>query len=238
MTSEDALLAALSRVRDPELDEPITELGFVSGLRVDGARVHARLRLPTYFCAPNFAYLMVADARAALAAVPGVEHAHVTLDDHFASDEIDDGIRSDRDFAGTFPGEADDDLTELRSIFDRKAFVVRQERLAQALVAGGHAPDTLAGMRLGDLPELPETTTYLERRATLGLDVSAGAPFLLRPNGEPIAAEDAPRQLRFARTVRVSIEGNADLCRGLLRTRYALEDDGASDNRRMEETRT
>jgi metal-sulfur cluster biosynthetic enzyme len=238
MTSEDALLAALARVRDPELDEPITDLGFVSGLRVDGARVHARLRLPTYFCAPNFAYLMVAEARAALAGVPGVEQVHVTLDDHFASEEINDGIGEERDFAGTFPGEAEDDLTELRSIFDRKAFVVRQERLAKALVAAGRPVETLPGMRLGDLPEVPETTTYLERRATLGLDLSAGAPFLLRPNGAPIAAEDAPRQLRFARTVRVSIEGNADLCRGLLRTRYALDDDGASDNERMEETRT
>jgi hypothetical protein len=28
--------------------------------------------------------------------------------------------------------------------------------------------------------------------------------------------------LRFARTVRVSIEGNAGLCRGLLATRYGL----------------
>jgi metal-sulfur cluster biosynthetic enzyme len=222
MVSEAALLAALSRVRDPELDEPITDLGFVSELRVDGARVHARLRLPTYFCAPNFAYLMVADARAALAAVPGVEGAHVRLDDHYASEEINGGVGEQRDFEAAFPGEADDDLSELRSIFDRKAFVVRQERLSQALVAAGRPPETLVELSLDDLPDLPETTTYLERRAALGLDLSAGSPFLLRPNGEPIAADDAPRQLRFARTVRVSIEANGDLCRGLLRTRYGL----------------
>src|SRR5215472_7634451 len=44
-------LAALATVRDPELDEPITTLGFVTSCTVsaDGdARV--RLRLPTYFC--------------------------------------------------------------------------------------------------------------------------------------------------------------------------------------------
>jgi metal-sulfur cluster biosynthetic enzyme len=226
MVGEAALLAALSRVRDPELDEPITELGFVCELRVDGARVRARLRLPTYFCAPNFAYLMAADARAALAAVPGVEGAEVWLEDHYASEEINDGIGARRDFAAAFAGEADDDLAELRSIFDRKAFLVRQERLSQALVAAGRPAEVLPALRLGDLPDLPETTTYLERRAALGLDLSAGAPFLLRPNGEPIAADDAPRQLRFARTVRVSIEANADLCRGLLRTRYGLEAGG------------
>jgi metal-sulfur cluster biosynthetic enzyme len=223
MPSHAALTTALSRVRDPELDEPITELGFVSELRVDGARVDVRLRLPTYFCAPNFAYLMVADARAELEAVPGVERVRVALEDHFASDEINGGVGDERDFAATFPGEATADLTELRSLFDRKAFVVRQERLCQALITGGRRAEELPQMRLGELPPLPETADYLERRARLGLDVSPRAPLLLRPNGEPIEAGDAPRQLRFARTVRVSIEGNAELCRGLLRTRYDLE---------------
>jgi hypothetical protein len=79
-------------------------------------------------------------------------------------------------------------------------------------------------MRVGELPPLPETTAYVERRERLGLDVSPEAPLLLRPNGDPIPVEEVPRQLRFARTVRVSIEGNADLCRGLLHTRYGLAD--------------
>src|SRR3954452_17794442 len=109
MPAEAALIEALSQVRDPELDEPITDLGFVSELHVDGPRVRARLRLPTYFCAPNFAYLMVADAQEALAAVDGVHEANVTLDDHFASGEINEGVAARRDFAGTFPGLADDD---------------------------------------------------------------------------------------------------------------------------------
>jgi metal-sulfur cluster biosynthetic enzyme len=223
MPSDAALSTALSRVRDPELDEPITELGFVSELRVDGGRVEVRLRLPTYFCAPNFAYLMVADTRAELEAVPGVERVHVALEDHFASDEINGGVDGDRDFAATFPGEVVGDLTELRSLFDRKAFVVRQERLCQALITRGRRAEELPGMCLGELPALTETTDYLERRTRLGLDVSPQAPLLLRPNGEPIDADDAPRQLRFAQTVRVSIEGNADLCRALLHTRYDLE---------------
>jgi metal-sulfur cluster biosynthetic enzyme len=220
MASESELTAALSRVRDPELDEPITELGFVTALQVDGGRVHARLRLPTYFCAPNFAYLMAADAQAELAAVPGVQEARVTLEDHFASAEINGGVGEAREFSAAFPGQADGELAELRLLFDRKAFMVRQERLCQALAARGRRVDELAGMCLRDLPALPETEAYLERRARLGLDLSPAAPLLVRPNGEPIGPEEAPRQLRFARTVRVSIEGNADLCRGLLRTRY------------------
>ena len=60
-------------MRDPELDEPITSLGFVASCAVSAAGdAQVRLRLPTYFCAPNFAYLMVADAYDAVAALPGV----------------------------------------------------------------------------------------------------------------------------------------------------------------------
>ena len=49
------VLAALGEVRDPELDRPITDLGFVADVRI-GAGVRVELRLPTYFCAPNFAH--------------------------------------------------------------------------------------------------------------------------------------------------------------------------------------
>jgi metal-sulfur cluster biosynthetic enzyme len=239
MASETALAEALSRVRDPELDEPITDLGFVSELRLDGRRVHARLRLPTYFCAPNFAYLMVADARAALTSVPGVEEASVTLEDHFAAGEINTGVEAERDFSSTFPGQSDGELAELRLLFDRKAFLVRQERLCQALLACGHtAAEELPRLRLGQVPPLPEKAEYLERRGGLGLDVSDEAPLLVRPNGEQIGAEEAGRQLRFARTVRISIEANADLCRGLLQTRYGLAEGAGRTRRHGEEART
>ena len=89
-----AALAALATVRDPELDEPITALGFVASCTVScEGRAVVRLRLPTYFCAPNFAYLMVADAYDAVTAVPGVTSAEVILEDHFASDQINAGSR-------------------------------------------------------------------------------------------------------------------------------------------------
>ena len=66
------VLTALSAVRDPELDEPITTLGFVASCTVSAdGQARVRLRLPTYFCAPNFAFLMVADAYDAVSAVDG-----------------------------------------------------------------------------------------------------------------------------------------------------------------------
>jgi len=223
MIDRNEVLGALSGVRDPELDEPITGLDFVSAVEIEDASVRIRLRLPTYFCAPNFAYLMVADAQAAALSVPGVERATVFLDDHYASEEINGGVNDQHGFDGAFPGETEGpDLEGLRATFRRKSFVSRQEQLCRSLRAAGHSSEELARMRLEDLPPSGEFETYLERRAELGLDVSAEAPLVVDPDGNRVPEEAVVQHLRFAKTVRVSIEGNASLCRGLLSTRYGI----------------
>jgi metal-sulfur cluster biosynthetic enzyme len=225
MPTEAAVLDALSGVRDPELDEPITDLKFVADLRVAEDAVDVRLRLPTPFCAPNFAYLMVADAREAVLSVPGVQRARVTLDDHHASSEINAGMADERGFSGTFPGDTEgESLDELRAIFRRKSFVARQERLCRALLAEGYTPAQLARMRLEEVPASEAKEKYLSRREELGLDVSAGASLVVDPDGTKVPEDAVVEHLRFARITRISIEGNAGMCRGLLATRYGIPD--------------
>jgi metal-sulfur cluster biosynthetic enzyme len=223
MPTEAEVRGALSGVRDPELDESITDLGFVSELEVDNGVVSVRLRLPTYFCAPNFAYLMVADARAVVLSVPGVREARVVLDDHHASREINSGVNKERGFEGTFLGETEGpDLDELRNIFRRKSFVARQEKLCRALLAEGRSAEELAEMRLGEVSPSRAFEKYLERRAKLGLEVSSQAPLVIDPNGKRVPKGAVVEHLRFAQTVRVSIEGNVHHCRGLLAARYGM----------------
>jgi metal-sulfur cluster biosynthetic enzyme len=217
-----AVLEALGTVRDPELDEPLPDLGFVSSLEVDGDTVRVHLRLPTYFCAPNFAYLMVADADTAVRAVPGVHQAEVFLDDHFTSEEINDGIAQRRGFQQSFDGLADDELDELRTLFRRKALINRQQRLVKALLDAGATTGELGRLRLGDLSPSAELDTYLQRRAELGLDTGPEAPLVVDTDGNPIPPELLEGHLRFASLTRVSIEGNASFCRGMLATRYDL----------------
>jgi metal-sulfur cluster biosynthetic enzyme len=203
MTSRSEVLGALSGVRDPELDEPITDLAFVSELEIEGDAVSVRLRLPTYFCAPNFAYLMVADAKAAVLSVPGVRWARVVLDDHYASGEINSGVNEEKGFDGAFPDETESpNLEELRGIFRRKSFVARQEKLCRVLLAEGHSPGELAEMRLGEATPSEALEKYLERRGELGLDVSPEAPLLVDPDGKRVPKEAVIQHLRFARTVR------------------------------------
>jgi metal-sulfur cluster biosynthetic enzyme len=220
------VLTALARVRDPELDEPITDLQFVQEVRVSGERVEVDLRLPTYFCAPNFAYLMVADAYDELAALPGVGEVAVRLVDHFASEEINAGVSGGRGFAGSFPGLADGELEQLRADFQRKAHRALQERVAAGLLRGGLPMAELAGSTLADALPGPDLDRLVRRRRELGLPCEPSAALLLHEDGKPISVADLPTQLRFARTTRVSIEGNATFCRGLLSVRYDLPRSG------------
>jgi len=220
----ERVLEALSGVRDPELDQSITELGFITGVEVEGGSVSVRLRLPTYFCAANFAYLMAFDAKSAILAVPGVHEARVVLDDHFASEEINEGIGGDKEFQEAFAGQTKGGLDDLRWLFRRKGFMSRQERLLRTLLNDGSIAPDIVSVRLRDLPRSPEIDLYLERRRELGFDVSPGAPFVVDLEGRPIPAETIEEQRRFARLVGVSIEANAGLCRGLLAARYGLPD--------------
>jgi len=130
-----AVLAALETVRDPELDEPITSLGFVTSCTVSaGGEAQVRLRLPTYFCAPNFAFLMVADAYDAVSALPGVRRTEVVLEDHFASDAINGGVAAQSGFVQSFDGEAVSELHGLRADFLRKAVMAGTDQVCRPLL--------------------------------------------------------------------------------------------------------
>ncbi|GAA2147193.1 iron-sulfur cluster assembly protein [Nocardioides koreensis] len=223
---QQAAYAALGTVVDPELDEPITDLGFVRSLEVYAGRTHAdvrvHLRLPTSFCAPNFAYLMASDAKDALTALPWTDRVLVELDDHHDSDLINRGLAADAGYKGTFLHEADQDLEELRATFRRKAHTAAMERCLTGLL--GDQPDraveSLGTVTLAELPPGPHTEALLRRRAPLGLPDAPDALVMVDHEGHGYAPEEVPLKLRRARSTRISIDGNAHFCRGLLRTRY------------------
>jgi metal-sulfur cluster biosynthetic enzyme len=234
------LLAALGTVRDPELDEPITALGFVAACRLSAAgEAEVRLRLPTYFCAPNFAYLMVADAYDAVTAVPGVRSARVVLEDHFAADAINGGVAAQAGFARSFDGEAVGELHGLRADFLRKAVLAGTDQVCRALQAAGTSEAGLRALTLGEVPPSAALRRLRERRAELGLPAGDGALLLIDPaTGDPVRAEAVPLHLRRARLTRVSIEANGSICRGMLRHRYdtsGLSESGSADSEQGEE---
>jgi metal-sulfur cluster biosynthetic enzyme len=227
MTRYDEAFAALGVVIDPELDEPITDLGFVRSLVVSPAgNVKCHLRLPTSFCSPNFAYLMASDAKDVLSKLDWTRKVVVELDDHHDSDIINAGLAADAGYRGTFRHEAEDSLDELRETFRRKAHTAAMERCLTALLrADPQRPESSLGdVRLDDLPADANREALLRRREAIGLPTAPDALVMVDHLGRGYTPDDVPMALRRARSTRISIDGNAHFCRGLLRTRYGETD--------------
>ncbi len=226
-TSREHVLAALDGVIDPELDEPITTLRFVRSVEIDpDGDVVVALRLPTPQCAPNFAFLMAADARNAVHRLPGVRQVTVNLEDHYTGTEINAALGRGEGFAGAFPGETgEDDLGALRELFARKALIARQSTVCEALLAAGVSAEAVIARRVSELPDNPEARRSLELRGALGLSTAADAPAFVLPNGAPLAAAQLQRWLRMARLIRTSLEANGGICRSLLQARHKLAAD-------------
>ena len=232
-----AVLERLDRVLDPELDESILKLGFVESLRVQENRLTVGLYLPTYFCAPGFAYLMAHDVRRELLGVEGMQEVTVRLRDHFAAAAIETGVNQGRPFTEAFPGEALGNLDQLRSLFLRKGYLSRQDAFLRALREARLSWKRIAELRIedvalgegsclvqspGDGPvELAAETAgrYLERRSQIGLDCSPSAPLMTDLSGKAIPAGRLEQHRLHARTVRVSLEANGSLCSALLEAR-------------------
>ena len=147
--------SALESVTDPEIDESVVSLDFVSEVKIDeNGRVQIEFRLPTYWCAPNFAFLMASDMRDAVSELDWVAAVTVRLVDHFSAELINRGVARRQDFRDAFPGETDDDLCALRQKFLGQAYERRQELLLKHLFGLGYDPTWILSLRLGELLSL------------------------------------------------------------------------------------
>lgn len=215
--------ACLATVMDPELDESVTELGFVTVVELhDDGQVQIGFRLPTYWCAANFAFLMADDMRIAVQALPWVTRVHVQLHDHMYAEAINDGVSVGAGFQAAFGTAAEGGLEALRQTFLVKAFQRRQETLLDHLIGAGHAPAALLTLDIDALQALAmddEGTRlverYVERRGVVG----NGRLAFVDTAERPIATEQLGTHRRALRSVGVNAEFNGTLCRGLLAVR-------------------
>lgn len=76
--SQDAVHEALSRVEDPELNRPLTELGMVKDITIDGANVDVTITLTIAGCPMR--NTLVTNTQAAVEEVEGVENVTVHTD--------------------------------------------------------------------------------------------------------------------------------------------------------------
>ena len=220
----------MATVMDPELDESVTELNFVTHADVDASnRVHIGFRLPTYWCAANFSYLMADDMRRAVAALDWVEGVEVTLGEHMYADKINAGLARGLSFQETFGEEADGDVEEVRRTFLIKAFQRRQAAILNHLVALGHSFETLVAMTIGELEALKlddEGTRlkhrYFDRRGVVD-SMRPDAYAFVTSEGATLSSQALGKYLSDLRRIGVNAEFNGALCRGLLAVRFDVD---------------
>ncbi|UVC12816.1 iron-sulfur cluster assembly protein [Mesorhizobium onobrychidis] len=220
----------LTEVNDPELDEPVTEMGFVERAEVtsDGS-VEIDFRLPTYWCSPNFAFLMLDGVRKALDQLSWAPAYRVKLHDHMFAEEVNRGMEAGKTFADIFVELAEDqDLGALRETFRIKAFKRRQEAVLRGLRQHGLTDREILDM---DLPaydvarfEPGEAANQKPRYRAALLerypDRRMDDPVFVTWEGQRIPPAALGAHLAELRGVRVNMEFNGALCRGLKQTRY------------------
>ncbi len=227
---ESDVWGRLDLVTDPELDEPVTEMGFVENVTVaeDGG-VQVDFRLPTYWCSPNFAFLMAEGIRREVGALPWVARVGVRLEDHMCAEEMNAAVNDGRSFSDAFALRDDGgDLSEVKAKFEAKAFQRRQEAVLLGLRAAGFTPAMVAAMTLGklDLVEFadPEARRQKPRyRALLtgrGLAAQPGDHAFPDLGGALLRPADYPDRMSALRSVRINMEFGGALCRGLKQHRY------------------
>ncbi len=254
--TEAQVYVAIADVLDPELDEPLVKLGFIERVQVKGPDVTVVFKLPTYWCSPNFVYLMAGDLRARIRALPGIRTARVELLDHCADEEINAGINRGQSFAETFAGEVSEheDLEELRRTFLRKGFLMRQDKLLSQMLKAGLDEATILSLQVEDLvvDEIADqafvatprgavcleragrtTGAYLHKGITIGLFQAKHDLLITDDTGQSIAPGGLQEYLRRSRSVRLNIMFNTSMCKSLFRARY--EGVGASESDQEDE---
>ncbi|PPQ17252.1 hypothetical protein CV770_21975 [Bradyrhizobium sp. AC87j1] len=220
----------LAMVTDPELDESVTELGFVEQVSVDhDDGVEIVFRLPTYWCSASFAFLMADDMRRAVSSLPWVREARPQLRDHMVAEEINKGVREGMSFGDALKDfAAGGSLDELREKFRRKAFERRQETMILALRGLGYEDPAICRMDLStfdainfDSEEIArQKPRYRELLVERNLANLAGDRAFVTYDGCTIKRHEMVSYLQRLRGVRINMEFNSSLCRGLLAVRY------------------
>lgn len=240
---KDRVFQALSTVTDPELDEPITDLGFVRGLSVsEDGRVSVNLVTSTFWCSPNFVYLMLEEARDVISKLPGVAGARVSLGGHHDADRINEGINSGKSFSECYPSEASDDLAALDRMIRTRALRSRLYSMATALSRSGITPEELLALsrhdivvegdglvvktrtraaRISDPADVQRVARYLSFLDGLG---GTNGPLVIWDlEGNPPEAAEFASDLTLGRLAKANFSLNAELCRALLSSRLDRE---------------
>lgn len=238
----------LDRVDDPELDESIVELEYIRDLAIDGSSVLVELVLPTAWCSPAFAWMMVTGAREEVENLPDVEECAIRLADHMHADEINHGVSEGLAFEAVFP-DAEGGIEAVRRTLDEKARMGRQYRAIEALTAAGIEPAQVVGLRRSDVSLEDESAfvsladgglvvpvpagpmaEYLTKAETVGLVANPTDRLFATPDNEPISLDEFEHVQHRARLAKTNASGQGSVCAALNEARNGVMEESKEPN--------
>ena len=229
---------ALTPCRTPNWTT-VTALGFVTRVAVDGDAVAVDFRLPTYWCSPNFAWIMAEDMRATLTALPWPGRSRSPSPTTSSREDQRSGQQRHR-FRRAF-ADAHGDLAALRATFGARRTLAAWRRYRRVRAAGQSDAELLA-MTVG-LATLAPADSLRGGRDAEGIRRRARVTAACRAisSSVPSSADRTPATTRrsarrrartsrrtrcrsFLRGVRMArrgVEANGEMCRIYLRERSA-----------------
>lgn len=144
MPTKDEILAALATVEDPEINKPITELGMVEDIAIEGARVGIKIKLTIPGC--PLKDRITTDVTRAVMAVDGVDDVQVIFGAMTTEErqQLSSQLRADKGMANpemAIPFAAADSKTKVIAVASGKGGVGKSTltvNLAAALAKLGH----------------------------------------------------------------------------------------------------
>jgi ATP-binding protein involved in chromosome partitioning len=143
--TKDDILEALSTVEDPEINKPITELGMVEDIAIEGTRVGVKIKLTIPGC--PLKDRITKDVTAAVIQLPGVDDVQVAFGSMTDDErrELSSSLRAEKGAANPemdIPFAAADSKTKVIAVASGKGGVGKSSvtvNLAAALARQGHS---------------------------------------------------------------------------------------------------
>lgn len=228
----------LKQVTDPELDRPLTDLGFIDDVLIEGADVTVALRLPTGMCSPVFAWMMARDAHDNVRTLSNVDQVTVTLSDHLFAEQITTGINEGRTFNDVFE-DAETGPEYVRRKLDWKACLARGYKVIDVLRQKGLSSQEIVQIERDDVRiedgievislgnreiEIHQDvlSNYLQKATQFEVATEPSDCLLVNPNGDPIELNSFDRVRRRLRAAYVNKENQGHRCEQLLESRYEM----------------
>ncbi|MES3517327.1 MAG: iron-sulfur cluster assembly protein [Natronomonas sp.] len=233
-----AVREQLDGVTDPELDRSIVELDYIEDITIDGSHVSVIFVLPTAWCSPAFAWMMAVDARDEIEALPSVDRAEITLEEHLHEEEITRGVNDRQSFEETFP-DAEGGVAGVRATLDAKARLARQYDAVEMLLKAGLDGEQIASLERRHLSlddpatvslreesvvvpvEADPIEAYLEKAEAVGLTDDEHSKLFRTPESEPIDPDDFELVHNRTRLASTNMTGQGTICDALNEARHA-----------------